>query len=100
MYFIDTYTIRSQTNQFVGLNMFRAPRVSVLQLRETLALGVYFETYHRCVDLNGLLRSRWVEWVDELDCNIPIDTMGVGRSRYDAALWMRYAWGFFGRDTV
>ena len=48
MFFMDTFTIRRQTNQSVSLGMFRGARGAAMTgCRETLALGSYFSVYHR-----------------------------------------------------
>ena len=48
MYFIDTFTIRRQTNQGVGLRMFRGSRGFGMTLgREVVALSTYFGVYHK-----------------------------------------------------
>ena len=76
MYFIDTYTIRAQTNQFVGLNMFRGSKgFGSTVTRETLALGVYFETYHRCVDQMGSFVAGGLSGLMNWTATFPIDTI-------------------------
>ena len=48
VYFVDTFTIRRQTNQSVSLSMFRGSRgLGMTFGREVLAMGTFFGTYHK-----------------------------------------------------
>ena len=47
IYFIDTFTIKRQTNQPVSLSMFKGAKgFQMTMTREMLALSLYFGTYH------------------------------------------------------
>jgi hypothetical protein len=47
VFFIDTFTIKRQTNQSVSLSMFKGAKGGQsTMLRETVALSTYFGTYH------------------------------------------------------
>ena len=47
MFFIDTFTIKRQTNQPVGLSMFKGAKgFQSTMTREMVALSTYFGTYH------------------------------------------------------
>ena len=51
MFFLDTYTIKRQTGQNVSLSMFKGAKgFQSTFLRETMALSVYFGTYHSMRD--------------------------------------------------
>ena len=68
MYFIDTFTIRRQTNQGVSLSMFKGSRGFGMTLgREVVALSTYFGTYHKMRENNGSLVSGGGGRVGELD---------------------------------
>ena len=48
VFFVDTFTIRRQTNQSVSMSMFRGARgLGMTFAREVTAMSVYFGTYHR-----------------------------------------------------
>ena len=47
IYFIDTFTIKKQTNQSVSMSMFKGSKgFQTTMAREMLALSLYFGTYH------------------------------------------------------
>ena len=47
MFFVDTFTIKRQTNQSVSLSMFKGAKgFQMTMSREMLALSLYFGTYH------------------------------------------------------
>ena len=47
MYFIDTFTIKKQTNQSVSMSMFKGSKgFQMTMAREMVALSFYFGTYH------------------------------------------------------
>lgn len=47
MFFVDTFTIKRQTNQPVSLSMFKGAKgFQMTMSREMLALSLYFGTYH------------------------------------------------------
>ena len=76
MYFIDTYTIRRQTNQFVSLSMFRGSRGFGMTLgREVLALSTYFGTYHKMRESYGTLVSGGAAGLANWTVSFPVDTL-------------------------
>jgi len=47
IYFIDTFTIKKQTNQSVSMSMFKGSKgFQMTMAREMFALSLYFGTYH------------------------------------------------------
>ena len=76
MYFIDTFTIRRQTNQGVGLNMFRDSRGFGMTVgREVVALSTYFGTYHKMRENYGSLVSGGTAGLVNWTLSFPLDTM-------------------------
>lgn len=76
MYFIDTYTIRSQTNQTVSLSMFKGSRgFASTMCRETMALGVYFESYNRFKDQTGSFVAGGISGLLNWTATFPVDTV-------------------------
>ena len=76
MYFIDTFTIRRQTNQGVGLSMFRGSRGFGMTVgREVVALSTYFGTYHKMRENYGSLISGGVAGLANWTLSFPLDTL-------------------------
>ncbi len=76
MYFIDTFTIRRQTNQGVGLKMFRGSRGFGMTVgREVVALSTYFGTYHKMRENYSSLVSGGVAGLANWTLSFPLDTM-------------------------
>ena len=76
MYFIDTFTIRRQTDQSVSLKMFKGSRGFGMTVgRETVALSTYFGVYHRMRENYGSLVSGGVAGLANWTFSFPLDTM-------------------------
>ena len=76
MWFIDTFTIRRQTNQPVFLSMFRGAKGFGMTLaRESLALSVYFSTYHWMRRDWGSLVSGGAAGLANWTLSFPLDTI-------------------------
>jgi hypothetical protein len=77
MYFIDTFTIRRQTDQKVSLNMFRGSKgFGMTAGREVVALSTYFSSYHYMRDNgHGTLLSGGVAGLVNWTLSFPLDTM-------------------------
>lgn len=76
MFFIDTFTIRRQTNQAVNLKMFRGARgFGMTAGRETLALSTYFGTYHKMREHYGSMVSGGTAGLANWTLSFPLDTL-------------------------
>jgi len=76
MFFIDTFTIRRQTDQNVSFKMFRGARgLGMTGARETVALSTYFGTYHRMRENYGSLISGGVAGLANWSLSFPLDTL-------------------------
>jgi len=76
MFFIDTFTIRRQTNQTVNLKMFRGSRGFGMTMgRETVALSTYFGTYHKLREHYGSLVSGGAAGLANWTLSFPLDTI-------------------------
>ena len=76
MYFIDTFTIRRQTDQGVGFHMFRGSRgFGMTMCREVVALSTYFGTYHKMREHSNSLVSGGVAGLANWTLSFPLDTM-------------------------
>jgi len=76
MYFIDTFTIRRQTNQGVGLKMFKGARGFGMTMgRETVALSTYFGVYHKMRENYGSLISGGTAGLANWTLSFPLDTL-------------------------
>ena len=76
MYFVDTYTIRSQTNQTVSLSMFRGSKgFGSTMLRESVALSAYFGCYHKCRKTQNSFVSGGLAGLFNWTISFPIDTI-------------------------
>ena len=100
MYFIDTFTIRRQTNQCVGLNMFRGSRgFGMTVCRETVALSTYFGTYHKMRENYGSLISGGTAGLANWTLSFPLDTLRTRqmaqRCGVSTAWRMGYIWKGF-----
>ena len=76
MFFIDTYTIRRQTNQNVGLSMFRGSKgFGTTVARESVALSTYFGVYHKVRETHNSFFSGGVAGLANWAMSFPIDTI-------------------------
>ena len=76
IYFIDTYTIRSQTNQRVGLHMFKGSKgFGITMGRESIALGTYFHTYNMFKDTTGSFIAGGLAGLANWTLTFPLDTI-------------------------
>ena len=76
MYFIDTFTIRRQTNQDVGLKMFKGSRGFGMTMgREVVALSTYFGVYHKMRENYGSLVSGGTAGLANWTLSFPLDTI-------------------------
>ena len=101
MYFIDTFTIRRQTNQGVSLGMFRGSRgFGMTMLRESVALSCYFGTYHRVREGNSSFVAGGCAGLANWTMSFPLDTLrtrqmaqrcSIGDALRQGRLWR----GFF-----
>lgn len=96
-WFIDTFTIRRQTDQRVGLGMFRGARGFGMTIaRETLALSAYFGTYHRLRESCNSFVSGGAAGLANWTLTFPVDTLrtrqiaqrcGVAEALAQGRLW-------------
>lgn len=99
-WFIDTFTIRRQTDQRVGLGMFRGARgFGMTSARETTALGVYFGTYHKVRESCNSVVSGGAAGLANWTLTYPLDTLrtrqiaqrcGVREALAQGRLWRGY----------
>ena len=76
MFFIDTYTIRRQTNQNVGLQMFKGSKGFGMTLaRESVALSTYFGVYHKVRENHNSFFSGGVAGLANWTASYPVDTI-------------------------
>lgn len=76
MFFLDTFTIRRQTNQSVSLGMFRGARgFGMTGCRETLALGTYFHTYHTVREHSNSFVAGGCAGLANWSLTFPLDTL-------------------------
>lgn len=76
MFFIDTFTIRAQTNQKVSLQMFRHSKgFGMTVARECVALSTYFGSYHKCRETHGSFVSGAVAGLCNWTLSFPLDTI-------------------------
>lgn len=76
MYFIDTFTIRAQTNQTISFNMFKGSKgFGMTMLRESVALSTYFGSYHKCRETQNSFVSGAVAGLCNWTLSYPIDTV-------------------------
>lgn len=76
MWFMDTFTIRRQTNQQVHANMFRrAKGLPMTMARESVALGAYFSTYHALRDGHNSFVSGAAAGISNWMLTFPLDTL-------------------------
>ena len=76
MFFVDTFTIRRQTSQSVGLRMFKGSRgFGMTMLRESVALSAYFGVYHRMREGSSSFVAGGCAGLANWTLSYPIDTM-------------------------
>ena len=75
-WFIDTFTIRRQTDQRVELGMFRGARgFGMTVARETMALSAYFGTYHKFRESCNSVVSGGAAGLANWTLTFPVDTL-------------------------
>ena len=76
MFFIDTYTIRRQTNQSVRLSMFRGCKgFGMTVARESVALSTYFGVYHKVRENHNSFFAGGVAGLANWTTSFPLDTI-------------------------
>ena len=76
MWFVDTFTIRRQTNQNVSLRMFRGAKgFGMTAARESLALSAYFSTYYMFRDDCGSFVAGGLAGLSNWTLSFPLDTL-------------------------
>ena len=76
VYFVDTFTIRRQTNQSVSLSMFRGSRgLGMTFSRETLAMGTYFGTYYKLREGSNSFVAGGCAGLANWTLTFPLDTL-------------------------
>lgn len=76
IYFMDTFTIRRQTDQGVSMGMFRGSRgFGATVCRETLAMSVYFSVYHRVREGAGSFVAGGCAGLANWTLTFPLDTI-------------------------
>lgn len=75
-FFIDTYTIRRQTNQRVHIGMFKGSRgFASTMARESVALSTYFGTYHAMREHYNSILSGATAGLLNWTMSFPLDTI-------------------------
>jgi len=76
MFFIDTYTIRRQTNQNVSLQMFKKSKgFGTTVARESVALSTYFGVYHKVRENHNSFFAGGVAGLANWTTSFPLDTV-------------------------
>lgn len=100
VFFVDTFTIRRQTNQSVSLGMFRGSRgLGMTFCREIVAMSAYFSTYHRVREGSDSLVAGGCAGLANWTLTYPLDTVrsrqvaqrcGVLQALRQSGLWRGY----------
>ena len=108
VFFVDTFTIRRQTNQSVSLSMFRGSRgLGMTFAREVLAMGTYFGTYYRVRDGANSFVAGGCAGLANWTLTFPLDTLrtrqiaqrcSVSEALSQGRLWRGY--GFAASRSV
>ena len=76
MFFVDTFTIRRQTDQAVRLGMFRGARgLGMTAARESVALAAYFGTYHKARERCHSAVAGGLAGLSNWALTFPLDTL-------------------------
>lgn len=100
-WFIDTFTIRRQTDQRITLNMFRGARgFGATLARESCALSAYFGTYHKARESCNSVVSGGAAGLANWTLTYPLDTVRTRqiaqRCGVREAMAQRRLWRGFG----
>lgn len=101
MFFVDTFTIRRQTDQKVRLGMFRGARgLGMTAARESVALGAYFGTYHKARERCPPALAGGLAGLSNWTLTFPLDTLRTRqiaqRCSVREAWRQRQLWNGFG----